>query len=194
MFSALSSLFSSSSPSYDSIILLIHRPLSGYTCFHPVPEEVDVVEEFTTYSGTPTASLRLPSSVKAIISREVLGEIAVRATDGESFTDVSNKLADYIRRFYTVDTETGCDDLGSIGKCAESSGFGEGKQNLQRSEQALGEGFNSIVRENEKQQSEGSGALPIKYTVELVRISRKHPGRVVDDSDLTSFPRRGPAL
>ncbi|KAI0792001.1 hypothetical protein C8Q75DRAFT_890162 [Abortiporus biennis] len=182
MFNAISSLFSDSSPSYDSVLLLINRSPSGYSFIHPVPEDSEVVEEFTKYSGNPSASLTLPGAVKAIRSREELGSIVVRVTEGETFADVSSRLALYVKRLYNADVEAG------------AGGADEGMQKLERSERALRQGFKAIVEENEKRQSEGSGALPVKYNVELIRISRKKPGRIVDDTDLTSFPKQGPAL
>ncbi|KAL6310211.1 hypothetical protein BKA93DRAFT_754793 [Sparassis latifolia] len=161
---------------HDSFILLIRS--SGVNCVHLVPEEPGVVEQFSAYSGSTNRLPPLSRTVTSIQSGEPLGELEVRVTEGESLPTAVQRLSDHVRGAYDAGSATvGVDKVAEIDA---------DEARLHQCERALRQGFRAMAEEGHG--NDGAGAAPVKYTVELARISRSRPGRIWDDSMLTSFP------
>ncbi|KZT03196.1 uncharacterized protein LAESUDRAFT_729456 [Laetiporus sulphureus 93-53] len=176
MLSNLLGFFSSYRAHHNSFILIIGS--SRVECIHLVPEEPGVVEMFGSYSGRTDRPPPLPRTITSIQSREPLGELEVRVTEGESLFAALERLRDYVKKAYNACSTIIGDD--------KATGVDADELRLDQCKHALIQGFRSLVEEGHNKST--TGALPAKYMVELARISRSRPGCIWDESMLTSFP------
>ena len=176
MLSNLLGFFSSDRARHDSFILFIGSP--RVECVHLVPEDPGVVEIFGAYTDRTDRPPALPRTVTSIQSREPLGELEVRVTEGESRFDALERLRDHVKKAYATSSTIIGDD--------EATGVDADEMRLDQCKHALIQGYRCMVKEGHNKST--TGALPAKYVVELARISRSRPGRIWDESMMTSFP------
>lgn len=161
---------------YDSFILLLLSPNHSHFV-HLVPEEPGIVEYSRSSSSDPTRLHRFPRGVSPG-SRELLGELEINVTEGDSLRDAILRMIDHIEEAYKADTASIGDTLGDTTAGVEPR--------LRYCEHSLRRGFSAMPEG--RQDKERAGAIPNVYPVELVRISRSKPGRIWGDSAMTSFP------
>ncbi|OJD12997.1 hypothetical protein AJ78_06490 [Emergomyces pasteurianus Ep9510] len=165
-----------SKPQHDSYVMLIvsPEPARYQTAIHIVPEDPSIIER--TQSTPP----RLPHSV-SVRSRVPLGNLTTGILKGQDFTDALKQLTELVRKAYDDITANSKNDVLVSSDAVNDSN----EKILRRCEHALRQGFSLMMASEQKQEPR---AAPRVYAVDLARISRSRPGRIWDDSMMTSFP------
>lgn len=160
-----------SSPVYPSAILIV-GDFSNFThILHLLPED-GTVERFSLTAPGSSSTFRYCGATEQ--SRERIGTVKLHVGDGETAGEFLEDVEERVRKLW------------NDGTGMEQKPTGTTTDVLSLAQDVLQRAAHEAIRVRDGR--EGSMNATQTYPVSVLRINRARPGRIITDSELTSFP------